>query len=613
MSRPKSIKEALPGMWRIGAYFWPEVRKHRTLVAGSLVALFAEIGFRLLEPWPLKVIFDRLIHVKQRYEFLPPSLSNMDNAHILIVAAIAVVVFAGGRAIASFQSTIGFAKLGNRVLTKVRNRLYRHVQYLSLSFHTKARTGDLVVRVMSDVGMLQDVAVTALLPTLAKVLIVTGMFSLMLWLNWRLALIAVSLWPLFLLRSLKLTREIREVAQKQRQREGAMAATAAESLGAMRTVQALSLEGTFADAFSRESERTLKQDVKGKRLAAALGRWVNFLIAISTALVLWYGGHLVLKGEITGGDLLVFLAYLRYAYSPVQDFAKYTGRMAKATAAGDRVIELLECVPEVRDRDDAIKAPTFKGRITFDHVNFGYEKDARHLEDVQLEITPGQHVAIVGPSGAGKSTLVSLLLRLYDATGGRVMVDGRDVRDYTLDSLRGQISVVLQDNLLFGGTIRDNIIHGAPTASQEQVEAAAKLANAHEFILGLPNGYNTQVGERGVMLSHGQRQRIAVARAAIRQAPILILDEPTTGLDAASEAAVITALEQLYITRTTLLITHDLSQAGSADFIVYIEAGKILEQGNHVELMRLNGRYAEAYRVQTGSVMEEFVANGKRS
>ena len=601
MAKAKTLRATWPSLWRLGVYFWPEIRKHRGLAIGSLLTLFAEVFFRLLEPWPLKLIFDRLIHTTQRYNFLPQSFSTLETSHLLIVAAIAVVVVATCRALASYQSTIGFAKLGNRVLTKVRNRVYRHIQYLSLSFHAKARAGDLVVRVMGDVGMLQDVAVTALLPTLAKILIVVGMFVLMLWMNWRLALIAISLWPLFLLRSISLSKQIREVAQKQRQREGAMAATAAESFGAMRTVQALSLESTFASAFSRDSEQNLKQDVKAKRLAAALGRWVNVLIAASTALVLWYGGNLVFKEQITAGDLLVFLAYLRYAYSPVQDFAKYTGRMAKASAAGDRVIELLDSVPDVRDLPDAIKAPPFEGRVQFDEVRFGYEKEQHHLTDVTLDVAAGQHVALVGPSGAGKSTLVSMILRLYEPAQGRVLIDGRDVRDFTLDSLRGQISVVLQDNLLFANTIRENIVHGAAGATEEEVEAAARLANAHEFIKALPNGYDTAVGERGVTLSQGQRQRIAIARAAIRRAPILILDEPMTGLDAASEAAVLIALERLYRNRTTFLITHDLRHAATADTILYLEAGKIVERGTHAELLQRNGAWARMYQMQNGT------------
>ncbi len=605
MARPKKVRKTLPGTWRLLTYFWPEVRKNRALMFGSLAALLGEIAFRLLEPWPLKIVFDRITHEKQKDDFLSHSFASLDNTQLLITCAAAVIVFAGCRAMLSFQSVVGFAKLGNRVLTRVRNRVYRHVQYLSLSFHTKSRTGDLVVRVMHDVGMLQEVAVTALLPTMAKILIVMGMFGLMLFLNWKLALLSVSLWPLYLLRSITLTRKIRELARKQRAREGDMAATAAESLGAIRTVQALSLEGTFANAFSKASDENLKQDVKGKKLAAALGRWVNVLAAGSTALVLGYGGHLFFQGGLSGGDLVLFLTYLRYVYSPVQDLSKYAGRMAKASAAGDRVIELLEKVPDVSDLPNAVPAHAFKGQVRFENVDFGYETDRYHLTDVTLDVPAGAHMAIVGPSGAGKSTLASLLLRLYQPGAGRVMIDGRDVREYTLDSVRSQISVVLQDNLLFSGTIRSNITHGAADATDEQVQAAARLANAHGFIKSLPDGYDAVVGERGVTLSHGQRQRIAIARAAIRQAPILILDEPTTGLDAVSEAAVVAALERVYQGRTTLLITHNLAQAAVADVILYMEEGKIIERGTHRELMQRNGRYAAAYQIQTGPTNED--------
>jgi ATP-binding cassette subfamily B protein len=382
-----------------------------------------------------------------------------------------------------------------------------------------------------------------------------------------------------------------------------MAATAAESITAIKTVQALSLEEHFARSFGFESERNLKEDVKGKRLSATLERSVDVLIALATALVLWFGTRKVLSGEITAGDLLVFLAYLKSAYRPIQDFTKYTGRVAKAAAAGERVIDLLERVPDVRDRENAIDAPRFEGRVQFENVCFAYEHDHRLLRDVTLDIPAGHHVALVGPSGSGKSTLVSLLLRLYDPQQGCVLIDGQDVQGFTLESLRSQISVVLQDNLLFTGTVRDNIACAAPGATEQQILAAARLANAHEFISAFPEGYETLVGERGVTLSHGQRQRIAIARAAIREAPILILDEPTTGLDKRSEQAVMEALEKVYAGRTTFLISHDLRHTGHADVILYLEDGCIVERGTHEQLMEGDGRYASLYRLQATSFL----------
>jgi len=599
MARPQTFRAAVPSLWRIALYFWPEVRRHRHLIAASMIALFAEAALRLLEPWPLKFVFDRVLgQPDRRVARWWPGLDSLDSSNLLLGCAVALVVAIGLRAYASYRSTISFAQIGNRVLMKVRSRLFRHLQYLSLSFHTRARTGDLVVRVIGDVGMLQDVAVTGLLPTLAKTLHVAGMVALMFWLNWKLALVAISVLPLFWLRTATLAKKIRAVAQQQRQREGAMAATAAESITAIKTVQALSLEDKFMESFAAESERSLKQDVKGKRLAASLGRSVDVLVALATALVLWYGATLVLRGEFTAGGLVVFLFYLKYAYRPIQDFAKYTTRMAKASAAGERVIELLDRVPDVRDLPDAVTAPPFKGRVQFEAVQFGYEHGQHALHDITFATAPGEHVAIVGPSGAGKSTLVSMVLRLYDPKSGRVLIDGQDIRRFTLESLRSQISVVLQDNLLFTGTIRENIAFACATATEDEIVAVAKLAQAHDFVSRFPLGYETVVGERGVTLSHGQRQRIAIARAALRPSGIVILDEPTTGLDAANEQIVSRALEALCRGRTTFLITHNLQQASRANRIVYLDGGRIVEQGSHDELMNLRGAYATAFAAQ---------------
>lgn len=605
----QSLSSNLPGLWRILRYFWPHVRQHRWLIGTSLIALFIEVGLRLLEPWPLKFVFDYVIGSgsKRGPEFLK-HLKGADPGVLLATAAAAVILITALRALASYWQMIGFAQLGNRALTQVRNQLYRHVQYLSLSFHTRAKTGDLVVRIMNDVGMLQDVAVTALFPLLAKVLIVLGMIALMFAMQWRLAAIAVTVFPLFWLRSISIGKKIREVAQKQRRREGTMAATFAESIGAIKTVQALSLEESFARSFSGESERSLKQDLKGKRLSAGLERSLDVMIAVATALVLWYGTKLVLAKTISPGELLVFLAYLKSAYRPVQDFAKYTGRLAKASAAGERVIDLLERVPDVRDLPGARRAPAFTGQVRFENVSFAYESGRPVLENLDLDVPAGQRIAVVGASGSGKSTLVSLVLRLYDPTAGSVKIDGLNVREFTLESLRSQCSIVLQDNVLFASTARENITCGASGTSPAQAEAAARLANAHEFISALPQGFETVLGERGATLSHGQRQRIAIARAAVRTAPILILDEPTTGLDGQNEQAVLEALVRLARNRTTFLITHNLEQAAAMDRIVYLEAGRIVEQGSHSELMRLNGRYARLFGLQVGEPKESHKA-----
>jgi ATP-binding cassette subfamily B protein len=359
------------------------------------------------------------------------------------------------------------------------------------------------------------------------------------------------------------------------------------------------LEGLFTERFVRRNQESQKEDLKGARLSAALGRSVGFLLAASTALVLWYGGWLVTKQELTPGDLLVFLAYLRATFHPVQDFAKYTGRLAKATAAGERVINILDQTPEVRDLPGAQPAPLLRGEVEFADVSFAYEPGRLVLDQIRFQASAGQRVAIVGPSGIGKSTITSLMLRLYDPMSGKVLIDDRDIREYTLASLRAQISIVLQDTLLFATSIRENIALGSPRATVDEIEAAARLANAHEFICALPKGYDTVIGERGATLSGGQRQRIAIARAAIRKSPILILDEPTTALDEENEHAVLQALERLARGRTTFLIAHDLHLAASADLILYLEHGRVIESGTHDDLMERNGRYAALFRRQT--------------
>ncbi|MEN8207521.1 MAG: ABC transporter ATP-binding protein, partial [Pseudomonadota bacterium] len=406
--------------------------------------------------------------------------------------------------------------------------------------------------------------------------------------------------------TMKRSQAIQRVARRNRQREGAMAATAAESLGAIKTVQALSLGDTFADTFAQANNKSMKEGVQAKRLTAGLERMVDVLIAIATALVLWFGARLVLVNELTPGELLVFVFYLRRAFRPMRDFAKYTARLAKASAAGERVLELLEQEPGVQELPDAVIAPDFKGGVAFHQVTHGYEDGRAVLHDIDLVMTPGERVAITGPSGSGKSTLASLLLRLYDPQQGKVTIDGIDIRQFTLESLRARIAIVLQDSLLFATTVRDNITAGTPGISDSQIEAAARLANAHDFITSLPEGYETPIGERGVTLSNGQRQRIAIARAAIHQSPILILDEPTTGLDHANELEVAVALERLAAGRTTLLITHRPEMAARADHVVFMRHGRIAAQGTHRSLMAGNADYACLFGQTGGREMQRI-------
>jgi ATP-binding cassette subfamily B protein len=595
MSKP--LKQAVPGLWGVLSYFWPYLRQQYGLLLISAIALIADVGLRVLEPWPLKFVFDYVLIRKSQLNNTPV-IAQLEPMALLTLSAVAVLVITGLRAFAAYWSTVGLATVGSRVMAEVRNHLYRHLQNLSLAYHTKARSGDLIVRVSSDASRLQEIMITAALPLVVSMLTLLGMMGVMFWMNPSLTLLSLFTLPLFWLLTNRLSQRIRESSLKQRQQEGAVAATAAESIAAIKLVKALSLQDAFAGVFAQQNQRSLKESVKTQRLAAHLERTVDAVIALGTAIVLWYGSWLALRNTLTPGDVLVFLTYLKNAFKPVQNFAKYTGRLAKAAASGERILDVLNQQPDVRDLPDAIPAPIFRGAVCFDHVHFAYESGQVLLQDINFNIQPGQQVAIVGTSGGGKSTLVSLLLRLYDPTMGRVMIDGRDIRDYTLASLRPQISVVLQDSLLFAATIRENIAYGIAGVSDGEIVEAASLANAHDFIQALPQGYDTLVGERGATLSGGQRQRIAIARAAIRQAPILILDEPTTGLDKGNEKVVIDALQRLSQNRTTFLITHDLGLATRASIILYMENGQVLEQGSHLELMAENGRYAALYEMR---------------
>jgi ATP-binding cassette, subfamily B, bacterial len=520
------------------------------------------------------------------------------------LAALAVLLIAGGRAAVAYVATVGFALAGNRVLTEVRGDLYRHITRLSLSYHSKARSGDLLTRLTGDIGRLQEVTVTALMPLLVNVLTLIGMLLVMLWINWQLALLAVSIIPAFIFIMTSLGTRIRSVAREERKREGMLAASAAEVIGAIKVVQSLSLERTLEGSFASANKKSLAEGVRGRRLAAGLERGVDALVAVGSALVLWYGARTVLGGEMLLGDLLVFTAYLKNAFKPMRDLAKYAGRIAKAAASGERIVEVLETIPAVRDLPGAAPAPRLRGTVEFHELSFAYEPGQPILHNLNLRVPAGARVALVGPSGGGKSTLASLLLRLYEPTAGRITIDGYDIRRFTLASLRRQIAIVPQESVLFAASIRDNIAFGAPHATPREIVAAAAMANAHGFISRLPEGYATVVGERGATLSGGQRQRIAIARAAIRRAPIVILDEPTTGLDQENEQIVSEALERLTADSTTFLIAHNLHTVTNADLILFIEQGRVQEQGTHAELLRLNGRYAELYRTQLSTEPE---------
>ncbi|MDO5370902.1 ABC transporter ATP-binding protein [Paracoccus sp. (in: a-proteobacteria)] len=593
-SRKSGIVEAMPGLRRVMARMQPYLKPHRGLVAGGSAALIASVLTKLAEPWPLKFVIDNVVDVGPGTARTTgfPALGGLTTQELLLACAIGLVVIIGFRALFEYTATICFAKAGSRVLTRVRDDLFRHLQQLPLSFHSRSRTGDLTMRLISDVGMLKETAVTAALPLAVNTLILFGMVGVMLWMNWQLALIALAPLPLLWVLSLSYGKRIQTVSRKQRRIEGTMAATAAESLAGIRTIKALGVEDQVARGFIGNNLKSLKGGVKSQRLSAGLERSVDLLVAVATALIIFFGARMVLAGRLSAGDLLVFITYLKNTFRPVRDYAKYSARLAKATAAGERVVALLD-LPATMDREGAREADFQRGAISFRDVHFSYDSDRPQLRGVSVDIPAGQTVAITGPSGAGKSTFVSLLMRLHDPQSGRIEIDGTDIRDFTLKSLRSRISFVPQEALLFSQTLRENLTLGAGREIDDaEMQQVAARARAHDFIAALPEGYDTPLAERGGSLSAGQRQRIAIARAGLRRAPIFVLDEPTVGLDAENEQAVIEAIMDMARGRTTLIITHDLTLAARCDRILCLEGGDLVEDGRPAELLGQGGLFA---------------------
>ncbi len=594
MAKRKTFTDNLPVFKKLLHQVGPYLAQHKGLIGLAFVSLIAQTLFRLLEPWPMKFILDAVIEPDNVFDQTLAPLANLSLHQYFALIAMVFVVIAACRAFFTYLMTVSMALVGNHVITGLRGKLFDHLQSLSTVYHQTQRSGDLVVRIISDMGVMKEVAVTAVIPLLGNLLVFIGVLAVMLWLNWSLALIAISPLPLVWLVTLRKSRSIHLVAKKNRKREGAMASTASESINAIKSVQALTLQQRFSASFQAANSKSLKEGVKGKRLAASLQRSVEILIALSTALVLSVGAMEVIKNQLTPGELLVFVYYLRRVFRPIRDVSKYTARLSKAAAASERVMEVLNQKQTIVDHPDSTVAPTLDGGIEFRDINFSYLNDqCSQLQQLNIKITARSKVAIVGPSGSGKSTLIGLLLRLHEANSGMVLIDGKDVCGYTLDSVRKQISVVLQDTTLFATSIYNNITIGCDEPVEiEAVRHAAQLAGIDEYIVSLPQGYDTEVGERGVTLSMGQRQRIAIARAALKHAPILILDEPTTGLDPATEQAVMCALNELAELSTTLLVTHRSDMLPDCDHIVFLKQGEVVAQGTHEQLCQMNDEYA---------------------
>jgi ATP-binding cassette subfamily B protein len=598
-AKEKELKGVIPGVLRIFRKFSPYIHQQKVLIVGSFLALLFETGLRLLEPWPLKYVFDYILIPAHNNSANVPHTHGFNPVLLLTLSAVAIVVISGLGSIAAYLSTYGMSLAVVRILSQVRGNIFNHLQHLSLSFHQKSKSGDLITRVTADIEKMRTVTVKTALPLLTNIFLLLGMLAIMLWLNWELALLVMMIFPLLMLLTSNMISRIRKFAKKHRDSEGVLAATTGETIGAIKIVQVLSLQEMLHSVFSAQNQKSLDEAIESIRLSAALERTVQILMAIIVAVVLWRGSHVVLHKELTPGELLVFMTYLKNAFEPMRKLSNQVGQIAKATASGERVVEVLDYEPNVKDLPGVKPAHPFFGAVRFENVAFGYDTSENIIKDISFIVQPGQQVALVGPSGSGKSTLLSLILRLYDPESGRILIDGQDIREYTVQSLRQQISVVLQDSVLFAVSVKENIAYGKLGATDKEVEKAARLANAHEFIMKLPQGYDTILGDRGGTISGGQRQRIAIARAAIRQAPIVILDEPTTGLDKKSEYIVNSALAKLTQGRTTFVISHNLKVVENADMILYVEGGRILEQGTHQELICLGGHYATLYRMQS--------------
>ncbi|MEX3647316.1 ABC transporter ATP-binding protein [Mycolicibacterium porcinum] len=578
------------------------IRPYRLLVAGIFAVLLVQIATGLAAPWPLKVVLDSVVGHHPLpgwlHGMLQPLLGGEGKMHIAGLAAIMVLVIAVVAAVASYTANYLTETVGQRIGNDLRTRAYHHLQQLSLNYFDTHRVGPILSTLTDDVDTIQGFASSSTLGIATDLLTIVGMLAMMLWLQWDFTLIALAVAPLLLLFVSRIRKAVKAATHEVRRRESDIVAVAEEGLQSIRVVKAFDREDMQERELAIAGQQAVDAALNARRVKSVVSPIVGVVVAACTAVVLWRGSALILAGAMTAGTLTVFISYLASFFKPVQDLAKLTNTIAMASVGVDRVNALLTAETSVEEKPDAVEPEQLTGAISFDRVAFAYDSENPVLREVTFEVQPGQLVGVVGHTGSGKSSLVSLIPRFYDPSAGTVRIDGVDLRDYKLHELRSQIAYVLQDTVLFRGTIRDNIAFGRPDADNDEIVKMAKLANAHEFIAAMPLGYDSPVGERGLTLSGGQRQRIGIARALIRDSPILILDEPTAALDAESEHLVMSALQRLMTGRTVITIAHRLSTIRDADKIVVLEEGRVVEEGTHTELLTAGGRYAELHRIQ---------------
>ena len=577
------------------------LKPHAFVLAPGFLAVLGEAVANLLQPWPLKIVLDEVFRAHSGKGAIPHFVSRFlgtDKLAVVEFACFAVIAIALLDAVSTYGEKYLTTSVGQWVTYDLRRAIYAHVQRLSLAFHDQKRTGDLISRITSDVDDIQSFIASGLLSSLINVITLVGMVCVMFWINWQFTLIALSVAPLLFIVVYTYTRRIKKATRTVRKKESVVFSVVEEVLSSMRVVKAFAREQYEQERLEVASLEEVESALRARSLKAKLTPIVDVIVAVGTCLVLWFGARLTLKGALSVGSMVLFIQYLSKMYKPMQELSKMTDTYSKAAVGYERIQEILQTDNEVRDLRGAKPIRKLKGKIEFENVSFCYESEQPVIREISFCIKPGQVAAVVGPTGVGKTTILSLVSRFYDPDEGVVKIDGTDIRRFKQQSLRQHISYVLQDNVLFHGPLWQNIAYGKPEATRKEIIRAAELANAMEFIDKLPQGLDTIVGERGMTLSGGQRQRIAIARAIIRNTPILLLDEPTSGLDAASEKLVFEALDRLMEGKTTIVIAHRLSTIRRADVIFVVNEGAIVEQGTHQELLKNGGLYAELHRLQ---------------